>query len=323
VNVQAVKMAENGSGIVVRLQELTGRPCSGMTLTAALPIQSAEELDGAERPLNQQAATQDGKLKLDFTSWELKTVLLQMPGAAASPETTRPVALKYDVDMFSYNTNREDGYTRRESRKYGSAGSFDGKGGTYPAEMIGDTVQMGNVSFAIGPREEYAFNAVACRGQNIELPAGVAVLHILAAAEVDTNVVFRAGDKEIPLTLGGWSGYLGSWDNRVFDGFVARLSYSMRNDLVRVDPAFVRDQRIAWCASHRHVPDEDALYEYGYLFAYRLEIPEGASGITLPNSPFVRIAAMSVGDEGHAVALQSSFEDLHRDAAFNARFDHP
>ncbi|MCU0857712.1 MAG: hypothetical protein MUC65_04840, partial [Pontiellaceae bacterium] len=222
-----------------------------------------------------------------------------------------------------YNTNREDGYVGIKNKKYGSAGSFDGKGGTFPAEMIGDTVQLGNISFAIGPRENKAFNAVACRGQDIDLPAGTTVLHILAACDVDTNVVFKAGDKEFPLTIGGWSGCMGLWDNRVFDGFVAELSYSMRNKLKTIAPAFIRDQRIAWCASHRHLPACDALYEYGYLFAYRLEIPKGATSITLPDSLFVRIAAMSAGDEGHAVALQSPFEDLHRDDAFRARFEKP
>ena len=126
----------------------------------------------------------------------------------------------------------------------------------------------------------------------------------------------KSGEKEFPLTIGGWSGYMGLWDNREFEGFVAELSYSMRNDLKTIHPAFIRDQRIAWSASHRHLPAGDALYEYGYLFAYRLEIPEGATSITLPDSRFVRIVAMSVGDEGHATALQSPFEDLHRDEAF-------
>ena len=68
------------------------------------------------------------------------------------------------------------------------------------------------------------------------------------------------------------------------------------------------------------MPAGDTLYEYGYLFAYRLEIPDGATRITLPNSPFVRMAALSVGDEGHAVALQSPFEDLHRGESFSAQF---
>ncbi|MCD6288190.1 MAG: alpha-mannosidase [Candidatus Hydrogenedentes bacterium] len=306
VNVQAVKMAENGSGVVVRLQELTGRPCTGVALSAARPITAAEEIDGVERPLGKKLAVHNGTLNMDFTPYELKTVLLTIPGPDAKTDT-QPVTLKYDCDVFSYNSDREDG-------------NFDGKGSTYPAEMIGDTVQLGNVAFSIGPRKDGENNAVACRGQSIELPAGATVLHMLASADVDTDVVFRAGGIDFPLTIGGWSGYMGSWDNREFEGFVAELSYSLRNDLKRIVPAYVRDQRVAWCASHRHLPATDTLYEYGYLFAYRIELPEGATSVTLPNSPFVRIVAMSVGDEGHATALQSPFDDLHRDAAFRARF---
>jgi alpha-mannosidase len=155
----------------------------------------------------------------------------------------------------------------------------------------------------------------------MDLPEGSRVLHLLAAADKDTDVVFRTGDKDIPLTISGWSGNIGQWDNRVFEGEVAKISYSIRNDLLRIEPAYVRDdQRVAWYASHRHLPYEDTLYEYGYLFAYRLEIPKGTPSITLPNAPFVRIMAMSVGDENHAVALQSPFEDLHRDQAFMDRF---
>jgi len=244
------------------------------------------------------------------------------------PAATQPVALEYDTDIFSYNSNREDGYredgfSKPRPRSEGHRGTFDGKGGTYPAEMIGDTVQLGNISFKIGSRQEREYNALACRGQSINLPANTQVLHILAAADVDTHVVFRAGDTDLPLTIGGWSGYMGSWDNREFEGFVAELSYSLRNDLKRIAPAFIRNHRIAWCASHRHLPAGDALYEYGYLFAYRLEIPKGTVSITLPNSMFVRIVAMSVGDEGHAAALQSPFEDLHRDDAFRDRFNVP
>tara|TARA_B110000037_G_scaffold176313_1_gene201238 strand:+ start:243 stop:371 length:129 start_codon:yes stop_codon:yes gene_type:complete len=37
---------------------------------------------------------------------------------------------------------------------------------------------------------------------------------------------------------------------------------------------------------------------------------------------FVRIAAMSVGDEGQSETLQSPFEDLHRDEEFKKRLFH-
>ncbi len=327
VNIQAVKMAEDGSGVVVRLQELYGKKASNVTLSAIKSIIAAEEIDGAERPLNIDVPTRKGKLSLKFSPFEIKTLLLNIPTAKSNPVLTTPVSLTYDTDIFSYNDNTEDGYDEdglgiHRPRSEAYRGSFDGKGGTYPAEMIGDKVQVGNISFDMGPKTTATYNAVECVGQTIDLPAGTRVLHILAAADVEQDVVFRAGDKDIPLSIGGWSGHLGQWDTREFEGEVIELSYSLRNPLKTIHPAFYRDHRVAWSATHHHIPTGDKMYGYSYLFAYRLEIPEGATSITLPNSRFVRIAAMSVGDEGKAEALQSPFEDLHRDEEFKERFFH-
>jgi alpha-mannosidase len=327
VNIQAIKMAEDGSGVVVRLQELNGKSCSDIILSTFKSIIAAEELDGAERPLGSKIKTKKDHLSLNFTPYEIKTLLLKISGVTAKPVLTKPVTLKYDTDIFSYNNNTEDGYLEEglgvpKPRSEGYRGSLDGKGGTYPAEMIGDNVQVGNVSFLIGPREDETYNAVQCIGQSIDLPKGTRVLHILAAADVDTDVVFKAGDKALPLKIGGWSGRLGLWDNREFEGFVAELSYSLRNPLKTIHPAFYRDHRVAWSATHHHIPTGDKMYGYSYLFAYRLEIPEGTISITLPNSRFVRIAAMSVGDEENAKGLQTPFEDLFRDKEFQNRFEH-
>lgn len=320
INVQAMKMAEDGSGIVIRLQELNGQACKNITLTTALPIVAAELLDGVERALNTKLPIKKGALSFNFEPNELKTILVKFSDVKPAFGTTQAVELKYDTDIFSYNSYREDGYDNRNPRNEGYKGTMDGKGGTYPAEMMNDKVQVGNVSFNIGSRKNGEYNAVECMGQTIDLPAGTKVLHLLAAADVDTDVVFKSGGKDFPLTIGGWTGYMGSWDNREFDGFVAELSYSMRNKLKTIHPAFIRNQLIAWAASHHHLPAADALYEYCYLFAYRIEIPDGAGSITLPTSRFVRIVAMSVGDEGKATPLQSPFEDLYRDEAFRKAY---
>ena len=322
VNIQAVKMAEDGSGIIVRLQELYGKPSGAVKLSMAIPVGAAEETDGVERRLGLPLSVKKNVVSMDFAAYELKTVLLHLSGEAKEPSLTQPLALEYDTDIFSYNGNREDGYKDRSPRNEGHRGTLDGKGGTYPAEMIGDNVQMGNVIFNIGPREEGKYNAIACLGQSIAIPEGTKVLHILAAADVDTEVIFKAGDKEFPLSIGGWTGYMGSWDNREFEGFVAELSYSLRNNLKTIHPAFIRNQRIAWAASHHHRPAGDALYEYSYLFSYRIELPDGTASITLPKSRFVRIVAISAGDEGNSEPLQTAFEDLHRDASFSERFSH-
>jgi alpha-mannosidase len=327
VNIQAVKMAEDGSGVVVRLQELYGKAISNVSFSAVKSITSAEKIDGAERPLDIKVPTKKGKLSLNFKPFEIKTLLLKIPAATAKSVLTTSVVLKYDTDIFSYNDNPEDGYEEEglgvhRPRSEAYRGSLDGKGGTYPAEMIGDKVQVGNLSFDMGPKTTAAYNAVECIGQTIDLPSGTRVLHLLAAADVEQGVVFKAGDKDIPLTVGGWSGYLGQWDTREFEGKVAELSYSLRNPLKTIHPAYYRNHRVAWSATHHHIPTGDKMYGYSYLFAYRLEIPEGATSITLPNSRFVRIVAMSVGDEGYAKPLQSPFEDLYRDKEFKDKFEH-
>ncbi len=323
VNIQSIKMAEDGSGIVVRLQELFGKQSEGVKLSAALPIEAAEEVDGVERLLNVKLETKKNILGLNFSPYQLKSILLKITSTEKMPIKTQPLNLKYDADIFSYNNNREDGYIDHMPRSEGHVGSLDGKGGTYPAEMIGDKVQQGNVLFNIGSKKEAAFNAVACKGQSIELPQGTKVVHILAAADEDKNTIFKVGLKEYPLTIGGWTGYMGLWDNREFEGYVAELSYSLRNDLKKIQPAFIRNQRIAWSASHYHRPAGDALYEYSYLFSYRIEIPDGATNITLPDSRFIRVVAISVGDEGNAISLQSPFDDLYRDEEFKKKFEKP
>jgi len=325
VNIQAIKMAEDGSGVIVRLQEAHGKPCSDVKLSSALPFTTAEETDGIERPLNIEVPVTDQSIHLDFTRFECKTVLLKLPAPEAA-RLTKPVELEFDSDIFSTNEMREDGYDNRrvlnarKDKTVGGSGSLDGKGNTYPSEMMGDTVQVGNVTFNMGPRDPYMANALACRSQTIDLPEGTEVVHLLAAADKDTDVVFQAGGVDLPLTIGSWVGFIGQWDDRVFEGDVAKISYSIPNDLERIAPAYIRNDRIAWYASHRHMPYQDTYYDYGYLFAYRLEVPKGSKTLTLPYAPFVRLVAMSVGDEYHATALQSPFEDLHRDEAFDARF---
>lgn len=330
VNIQAVKMAEDGSGVVVRMQELYGKGVSDVSLSALKPIKSASKLDGAERPLNEEVSVSKGKINLSFKPYELKTILLNIPAAKPNEVLTTPLAIAHNADIFSTNEEPEDGYIAYggyydfpRPTGFGAYSNFDGKGSSYPAEMMSDKIQMGNVEFEMGSREGADFNAIECIGQAIELPEGTRVLHILAAADVDQDVVFKAGDIEIPVSVGGWSGHLGLWDEREFEGYVAELSYSLRNPLKTIKPAFYRDHRVAWSSTHLHRPTGDEYYGYSYFFAYRLEIPEGATSITLPDSRFVRIAAMSIGDEAYAQALYSPFSDLSRDEEFKKKYEKP
>lgn len=312
VAIQAVKRAEDGEGIVVRLQELDGAAAS-VGLKAAGPVLAARELDGLERPLG-SVPVKDGSLKLAFKPYQLRTLGLRLdaPAALAAPAST-PLDLPFNLQAFTTDGHREDG-------------AMDGAFTGYPAEMIEDSVQAAGVTFRMGPRTPRSPNAVACDGQTLALPAGTRRVHLLLAASAgNTSAVFTAGPSAVTVPVPAWTGYVGSWDNRVFDGEVSDKTYSVDNALLRLDPAFLAPGRPAWWASHLHAKGEDRVYEYSYMFSVPVEIPEGVAALTLPRDRNVKVFAATAAtvDNTGATPLRPFFPELLRDAAFQARFSKP
>jgi alpha-mannosidase len=66
-------------------------------------------------------------------------------------------------------------------------------------------------------------------------------------------------------------------------------------------PAFIKRAPVAWYASHTHAADgKNETYQYSYLFAYAVDLPAGATALTLPNDPHVRILAVTVAHQDPA-----------------------
>ena len=68
ISVRAVKLAEDGDALILRLQELNGTNAKAVGLTAAGGLNSAQEVNGFEAPLH-SLETAGGALKLDFTPY--------------------------------------------------------------------------------------------------------------------------------------------------------------------------------------------------------------------------------------------------------------
>ena len=84
-------------------------------------------------------------------------------------------------------------------------------------------------------------------------------------------------------------------DNRIFDGPVEQLTYSVNNPLAGIAPGFIKRAPLAWfCSHHRIANGGDAIYSYSYLFKYKINLPAGANTLTLPNNPKIRILAATV-----------------------------
>ena len=114
------------------------------------------------------------------------------------------------------------------------------------------------------------------------------------------------------LAIEDWSGFLGQWDRRVFEGDIPELTYSVDNPLLRIDAGFIKRSPLAWFCSHRHKPDRDEEYTYSYMFQCGIKLPAGAKKLTLPNNPRIRVLAVSVAkDEAAAtIPVQPLYDDF-------------
>ena len=318
VLVTAVKKAEESNEVVVRLIEMRGESVPNLHVTFAGPLAAAREVNGQELPLG-PATLKNGGIKTSLGPYEIRTFAVRLAPPAKkmiSPTRSAPVELKYNLATAS-----EDGAQAKSG--------FDSKGGNLPAEMLPTSLPFSGITFHLGPAWTDHPNAVVAHGQSIPLPAGkFNRVYILAAADGDHAGAFRLGEKTIDLNIQDWQGYIGQWDNRTWidrtvevptprepapddHTWQAELDRKTRayvqahGPITRVEPeytglnpAFIKTAPVAWFASHHHTAQGANLpYAYCYLFGYVLDLPEGASTLTLPDNDKIRIMAITVADQ--------------------------
>jgi alpha-mannosidase len=76
-------------------------------------------------------------------------------------------------------------------------------------------------------------------------------------------------------------------------------------------PAYIKRADLAWYCSHHHnAAGENVPYSYSYLFAYAVDLPDGAKTIQLPDNDKIRILAMSLAEENPEVRPAQPLYDL-------------
>jgi len=297
VAIRAAKMAEESDEIIVRLQELSGEPAPGVKVEFAAPIVSAREVDGQEREIG-PAGIQDGKLIVGMDPFYMRAFAVKI----AEPEVTvaRPVSTPLQLD---YNLAAMTHHKEKEEK------GFDGNGNSYSADMVPAELTADGIDFKLGEGGAGKLNAVACMGQEIDLPSGGADrVYILASASGgDVDGVFESGGQKTVLNVQEWTGYVGQWDNRIWKD--DRHIHGLK-------PAFTKRAKIAWYASHYHNGYGRKLaYNYSYMFKYGIDVPEGASSIKLPDDDRIKIFAATAvtGDVESVSPAQLLYDDFDRE----------
>ncbi|MBK8978753.1 MAG: alpha-mannosidase [Planctomycetes bacterium] len=298
VDVRALKLAEGSDEVIVRVQELHGQAASRVALAFAAPVLAVREVDGQERAIAAAGAVAlvEGRIVVDLTPYQLRTFALQLgaPGHAVAPVASAAVALAYDRDVASTDAHPDDG-------------AFDAHGRSLPAEQLPASVVHGGIRFEMGPTADGQANAVTCAGQSIALHDGDwDHVHLLVAADERATATFAVGDVRSELVIPCWTGFVGQWDLRRWDGPSDRDGAHV----VGFEPGFVHREPIAWFATHRHLPQRgNDAYRFAYLFDRSLVRPAGARELVLPADPRIKLLAVSVSREGAGTRVAAPLYD--------------
>jgi alpha-mannosidase len=319
IRLLALKKAEQGDEIIVRLVELDGKPQPNIKVSFAVPIASAREINGQEQAVG-PATVSGGVLVTSFTAYQPRTfaVKLAAPTAKVAGVRSVPVSLKYDLAVAS-----DDGTH--------SADGFDGKGNTLPAEMLPAQITFNDVQFRLAPATlasttTGAPNAVVAKGQTLDLPTGRynRVYVLAASAEGDQKASFKTGSENVDLTvhdltIQDWGGFIGQWDDRQWvakgtpiPGQPGRTEHDDYAKMTGIKSGYIKRADLAWyCTHHHNAAGENVPYGYSYLFAYPIDLQPDAKTIQLPDNDKIRILAISVAEENPEVkAVQPLYDVL-------------
>jgi alpha-mannosidase len=305
IGVMAIKKKENDDYYIIRVNELFGKDQENVALTFVENIEDAYEVDGQEQRIG-AARFSKNKLDFDLSHCTIRSFAIKLAPSKIDAETImqKSVDLPYNQDVYSFDDNRDDG-------------DFSGSS-NIPAELIPDIITSEDIQFKPGSREDEANNAVACKGQEIDLPAGKYThLYILAAGDNDTEGDFIIDGKTYPVNVQSWRGFVGQFYNRKFalDGVT----------VTEVDSPYSKQDNIAWFASHYHqrYPSLNKAYQYCHLYKYGIEIPSGAKKVILPNNSRIKILAMTVArnNTSGVKPLQALYDDFKESEPFDLSSD--
>jgi alpha-mannosidase len=303
IRLLALKKAEQGDEIIVRLVELEGKPQANVQVSFAALIVSAREVNGQEQPVG-AATVVDGAIVTSFTAYQPRTFAVKLNASPAKVAGVRsvPVLLKYDRAVASNDGTH-------------STAGFDGNGNALPAEMLPAQITFNDVQFHLAPAtastNNAAPNAVMARGQTLELPRGDynRVYMLAASAEGDQKASFKTGSTNVDLSVENWGGFIGQWDDRQWvakdipiEGQLGKTEHDDYAEMTGIKSGYIKRADLGWYCSHHHnAAGENVPYRYSYLFIYPIDLPPGSKTIQLPDNDKIRIVAISVAEENPEV----------------------
>lgn len=292
VAVQALKLAEDGDEIILRLRETAGT-AREVEVRTCLPIANLRLVDGCERPIESAAppphATREAPASGNCRSipslagFGLAAVALKLeaPLPVLSPPLRGSLALDLPWNCSAVTSPRE------RARD----GGLDGRGRAIPRQLLAHSLRRCGVELDLThAHRAAAASALLCSGQTLASPAGYRRLVFLAAAFPDAmEVAFEVDGLAAVRRVAGGFAPLGR-----FDELERRFWGRPKGGVL---PGFFRTEPVALAIPHRH--DRRGRIEPCapvQFFTVELPVAAGGSQIVLPRTGRLIVLAAAASD---------------------------
>ncbi|MCH5238866.1 MAG: alpha-mannosidase [Muribaculaceae bacterium] len=265
---KALKMAESGDKIVMRLYNISGEAQEKANLRFPADITSAQNLNGIEETVS-PLEIQGNTLPVEIANFSIATYGLNLDSKESKQYKEILMDLPYNQLAFTKNHFTNDG-------------DFNNQGLSYAQEIVPDTVKSNGIRFKIS-KDVNRNHVLVCKGDTINLPASneERTLYLLASCkDNDTeNINIRVNNRVVNLDVPSFRGKYGQWG---WEGF---------------SESSLREQPLAYVGTHTHSAEQgDIPYELNYIYRYQVEIPKDNVEIILPENDRVAIFALTVSE---------------------------
>ena len=260
--IRAFKKAEDGDGIIVRINEASGKEQKSVALSLFGNITEACEVYSSEE-FRKEAKVKDGKLIFDLKPYGIKSFRIKIDAEKnKAKESFKKLELEYNTQGI---TNDE----------YKVNVILQGSGCSLPNELLPESLTVHGITFRL-PNAQMDRNLLIPRGQEIEIPKGLTKLYMLAASTLeDREFSVFADNKKRTFTVYSMREPLGVWD-------MAGLGQT-----AKIKPA-----RVGLELTHTHHPEGNIANGKAYFFLYEIDV-RNCKTLTLPEDSRIVILAMT------------------------------
>lgn len=262
VALRCVKLAQESNEIVVRVNEMTGKPHKKVEISAIGAISNASEIYASEEYIK-DAKIADGKIVFDIKPFEVKSFKFTID---AEKNKAAENYKKLDLDFNASGITKDD---------YKVNCILQGSGCSLPDELIQNNMTVHGITFKM-PNADMQKNILVMREQEIAIPKGTTKIYMLAASTLgDKEITVFADNKERKLTISAMREPIGKWD-------MAGLAQT----------AEVKDANIGIEFTHTHHPEGNIANGKAYFFLYEIDV-RNCKTLTLPEENKVVVLAMT------------------------------